>query len=255
MIVAVAIAASLMACSRGGVDRPSASLSRPATPYRADVAAPTAGPASALGPAPAYAPKQAATAGGYKVGNPYRIGLTWYVPREDPGYDRTGIGSWYGADFHGRRTANGETYNMHALTAAHPTLPLPSYLFVTNEGNGRTILIRLNDRGPYVGGRIVDLSQAAARALGYDQAGTANVRVRYAGRAPLDGNDTRERQFLAAQPWNRGQIASNVPAPSPAVRPWQPAPAWSIEGYRGGRVTSPAGGASWGARPGLGAVP
>ncbi|MFX7784416.1 septal ring lytic transglycosylase RlpA family protein, partial [Acinetobacter baumannii] len=92
-----------------------------------------------------------------------------------------------GADFHGRLTANGETYNMEALTAAHTTLPLPSYVYVTNETNGRTILVRVKDRGPYVGGRLIDLSHAAARALGTERQGTATVRVRYAGRAPLDG--------------------------------------------------------------------
>ncbi len=139
--------------------------------------------------------------GTYKVGAPYQIAGRWYAPRDEPGYDRTGTGSWYGKDFHGKRTANGEIYDMHALTAAHPTLPLPSYLYVSNVANGRTVLVRLNDRGPYVDGRLIDLSFAAAKALGYADQGLGHVRVRYAGRAPLDGNDSAERRHLASQPW------------------------------------------------------
>ena len=157
--------------------------------------------------------------GGYKLGSPYRIGNVWYVPHEDPAYDRTGVASWYGADFHGRRTANGEVYNMNALSAAHPTLPIPSYVHVTNLANNRTILVRVNDRGPYVGGRMIDLSRAAAQALDYETKGTASVRVRYAGRAPLNGDDSRERSHLASQPWHRNAIAANEQSASP----WRPA--------------------------------
>lgn len=142
--------------------------------------------------------------GGYKLGKPYKVSGRWYVPKHQPGYDRTGIASWYGDDFHGRKTANGEIYDMNALTAAHPTLPLPSYVYVTNLGNGRTILVRVNDRGPYARGRIIDMSRAAATALGYHGKGLARVRVRYAGPAPLHGSDRRERRFLARQPWYRG---------------------------------------------------
>jgi rare lipoprotein A len=163
--------------------------------------------------------------GGYKLGKPYRIGNVWYVPREEPDYDRTGIGSWYGADFHGRSTANGETYNMDALTAAHPTLPLPSYVLVTNRANQRTILVRVNDRGPYVGNRMIDLSRASAQALDYEQMGTATLHVRYAGRAPLDGEDSRERHYLAQQPWHR--VASLVPVREGVAGAPRPAPPWS----------------------------
>lgn len=141
--------------------------------------------------------------GVYKIGPPYKVADRWYIPQEDPAYDRTGRASWYGTDFHGRRTANGEVFDMNALTAAHPTLPLPSYAYVTNLANGRTILVRLNDRGPYARDRMIDLSREAARQLGFEVHGTADVRVRYAGRAPLDGNDDRERRFLAGQPWRR----------------------------------------------------
>jgi rare lipoprotein A len=120
----------------------------------------------------------------------------------DPTYDEYGVASWYGADFHGRKTANGEIFNANALTAAHPTLPLPCYAYVTNLNNGRTVLVRVNDRGPYVSDRIIDLSYAAAKQLGYTSKGKARVHVQYAGLAPLNGDDSRERQFLAMQPWS-----------------------------------------------------
>jgi len=139
--------------------------------------------------------------GVYKVGAPYRVSGRWYVPREQPDYDHVGRASWYGADFHGRKTANGEIFDRWALTAAHPTLPIPSYAYVTNPRNNRTILVRINDRGPYAHDRILDLSQAAAQLLDTERQGVATVRVRWAGRAPLDGNDIHERRFLAAQPW------------------------------------------------------
>lgn len=139
--------------------------------------------------------------GTYKIGAPYQISGRWYIPQEDPAYDRIGVASWYGDDFHGRKTANGEVYDMGALTAAHPTLPLPSYAHVTNMETGRTILVRINDRGPYARERIIDLSRHAARLVGFAGRGLANVRVRYAGRAPLDGNDFQEQAFLASQPW------------------------------------------------------
>jgi len=160
--------------------------------------------------------------GVYKIGNPYRIAGRWYVPREEPGYDRVGLASWYGADFHGRRTANGEIYDRHALTAAHPTLPMPSYVYVTNVENGRTLLLRVNDRGPYAHDRILDLSQAAARLLGTERQGVARVRVVYAGRAPLDGNDVAERRFLAGQPWAGSYVAA--PTRNPASWPTR----WSL---------------------------
>ena len=149
-------------------------------------------------------PPVARSVGGYKLGAPYRIGTRWYVPAEDPNYDRAGVASWYGNDFHGKKTANGEIYDMNALTAAHPTLPLPSLVYVTNLANGRTVLVRVNDRGPYAQERIIDLSRTAARLLGTEAQGLGHVRVRYAGRAPLDGSDHAERQFLAGQSWSGG---------------------------------------------------
>jgi len=123
--------------------------------------------------------------GRYKLGNPYRIGGVLYVPRVDSRYDRTGIASWYGHDFHGRLTANGEIYDMSAMTAAHPTLPLPSIVRVTNLRNGRVVDVRVNDRGPFKHGRIIDLSKRAAETIGILRQGTARVRVQYLGPARL----------------------------------------------------------------------
>jgi rare lipoprotein A len=148
--------------------------------------------------------------GRYKLGEPYQVSGQWHVPREDAAYDRVGMASYYSTDFHGRRTANGEIFDMWALSAAHPTLPLPSYVYVTNLENGRTLLLRVNDRGPYVNDRIIDLSRTAARYLGYETRGLARVRVRYAGRAPLSGDDRYEQRFLASQPWFRVAL-SNAP--------------------------------------------
>lgn len=141
--------------------------------------------------------------GTYKVGLPYVVSGLKYTPAEDPTYDRVGIASFYSEDFHGRRTANGEIFDMWALSAAHPTLPMPSYAYVTNLANNRTLLVRINDRGPFARGRVIDLSRAAARLLGFEMKGTAHVRVRYAGRAPLNGDDSREQRFLVAQHWYR----------------------------------------------------
>lgn len=190
--------------------------------------------------------------GTYKLGSPYKVAERWYVPREDPGYDRKGIGSWYGDDFHGRKTANGEIFDMNALTAAHPTLPLPCYAYVTNLTNGRTILVRINDRGPYANDRIIDLSHASARALGYEARGTVPVRVRYAGRAPLNGDDRQERQFLAAQTWRGGNgpaVASVYPAEKAYSAPAEsydapssapPTARWSPQSYRAAIAGKPA---------------
>jgi rare lipoprotein A len=124
---------------------------------------------------------QGMNGGTYKVGSPYQIKGVWYYPKEEPGYDETGIASWYGDYFHGRKTANGETYNMNALTAAHRTLPLPSFVDVTNLENGKQIRLRVNDRGPYARGRIIDVSKRAAELLDFKNKGVARVRVTFAG--------------------------------------------------------------------------
>ncbi|MCH8925362.1 MAG: septal ring lytic transglycosylase RlpA family protein [Proteobacteria bacterium] len=113
----------------------------------------------------------------YKVGDPYQIGGTWYYPKADYTYRETGIASWYGPGFHGRATANGEVFDQNALTGAHRTLPMPSMVRVTNLDNGRSIKVRINDRGPFKNGRIIDLSRRAADLLGFRRIGTAKVRV------------------------------------------------------------------------------
>jgi rare lipoprotein A len=113
----------------------------------------------------------------YMVGQPYQINGRTYYPREDFDYDRTGTASWYGSDFHGRRTANGETYDMNAMTAAHPTLPMPTIVRVTNLDNGRSVIVRINDRGPFAEDRIIDMSRAGAQELAFENKGLARVRV------------------------------------------------------------------------------
>jgi rare lipoprotein A len=129
--------------------------------------------------------------GRYLSPRPYVVRGVTYQPVEGPGYLARGKASWYGHDFHGRRTANGEIFGAFYLTAASPVLPVPSYARVTNLENGRSILVRINDRGPYLKGRIIDLSYEAASILGYVNHGSAEVEVRYVGPAALNGDDTR----------------------------------------------------------------
>ena len=224
--------AALAACSQGGDAPPRPGLNRPLFTEDA-YGVSTSTRVVNGGPVPKGG-------GVFKLGSPYKVAGRWYVPREEPDYDRGGIASWYGDDFHGRKTANGEIFDKGALTAAHPTLPLPCYAYVTNVDNGRTILVRVNDRGPYVSDRLIDLSHASARALGYENQGRARVRVRYAGRAPLNGDDRRERQFLAEQRWNTGRdwpaVAAYRPPQAPITVP-QPFPEgtagrWSPTAYR-----------------------
>lgn len=117
----------------------------------------------------------------YKVGQPYEVNGTWYYPQENPTYDETGLASWYGAELHGNRTASGERFDKNALTAAHPTLPMPVNVRVTNLDNGRSVVVRVNDRGPFIPGRIIDVSQKAAQLLGFQDQGVAKVRVSFVG--------------------------------------------------------------------------
>lgn len=176
--------------------------------------------------------------GRYQVGKPYKVAGKWYEPAEQPNYDKVGVASWYGPNFHGRLTANGEIFDQNALSAAHPTLPLPSYVRVTNVENGMSTLVRVNDRGPFAHGRLIDLSSKTAEVLGVKQKGTANVRVQYVGKAPLNGDDTR---FLVASinrltdmergttqlafantnklaPMSLAQLQNAVVSPTPPVR-------------------------------------
>jgi rare lipoprotein A len=145
--------------------------------------------------------------GTYRVGKPYTVAGRVYVPEEDPNYRAEGMASWYGDDFHGRLTANGEVFDMTSLTAAHPTLPIPSYVRVTNIRNGKSLIVRVNDRGPYHGNRLIDVSNKAAELLEFKDNGVARVRVEYVGRAPLEGSD--DRQLVAT-------LRTGVPAPTPS---------------------------------------
>ncbi len=124
--------------------------------------------------------------GRYQVGNAYQVAGRWFNPREQPGYDKSGVASWYGEAFHRRKTSNGEWFDMETLTAAHATLPLPSYALVTNLENNRQVVVRINDRGPFVGSRVIDLSKRAADVLGYRANGKAHVRVKLIGPAPSE---------------------------------------------------------------------
>jgi rare lipoprotein A len=134
--------------------------------------------------------------GQYLVGRPYRVAGHWYYPAENPKYSAVGMASWYGAAFRGRRTANGEVYDTASLSAAHPTMPLPSYARVTNLENGYSIIVRVNDRGPYHAGRVMDVSSRVADILDMKAMGTARVKVDYVGPAPMAGSD--DSQLLAS---------------------------------------------------------
>ena len=146
--------------------------------------------------------------GAYRVGSPYTVAGRTYVPENNPHYRADGVASWYGSDFHGRSTANGEIFDAEAITAAHPTLPLPSYVRVTNLSNGRSLIVRVNDRGPYAGNRIIDVSKHAAYLLGFTVSGTAWVRVEYVGAAPIEGSDDRMLEATFRQ---------DEPAPAPGT--------------------------------------
>ena len=198
-------------------------------------------------PAPAAAPVEqsaasapAATGEGARpwleqerVGPPYQANGRWYVPTPEPGYEQTGTASWYGPTFNGGRTASGEVFDQTALTAAHPTLPIPSLVQVTNLENGREVIVRVNDRGPFVGNRLIDLSQGAAQVLGIENHGTARVHVRYLGPAPrhvnADGSDAAPSSVSPA-------VAANAPAEEgpQSLRP-APAPESDDSMLAGGR--------------------
>ncbi|WP_374389500.1 septal ring lytic transglycosylase RlpA family protein [Sandaracinobacter sp.] len=153
---------------------------------------------------------------GVKVGKPYQVFGVTYYPADDRGYERQGIASWYGPTFHEKATANGETYNQDDITAAHKTLPMPSWVEVTNLDNGRVLVVRINDRGPFVDGRIIDLSRKSAQLLGVDGPGLARVRVK---RVFPEGDWARGAPVLASAPAQTGTaLASSSVAPS-AIAP------------------------------------
>ena len=153
-------------------------------------------------------------AGAYKVGKPYEVNGAWYYPAEDPSYAEVGMASWYGTDFHGKRTANGAVFDMNALTAAHKTLPMPTLVRVTNLKNGRVLILEVNDRGPFVQGRIIDVSRRAAQLLGFLRAGVTPVRVEMVRRQP---------RLAATEP-----VAAEPAAPTPIGPAVEAAPATPV---------------------------
>ncbi len=176
--------------------------------------------------------QQEVSNGKYKIGDPYQVKGVWYYPREDFEYDETGISSWYGTEFHGRKTANGEIFDMNEISAAHKTLQMPSWVRVTNLENGRSLNIRVNDRGPYAHGRIIDLSRRAAQLLGFQKKGTARVRVKVLGDAS---------RTIAARFKGRAELAS---VGSPITVDSLPKPKVSSETLPVLGTAEPAGGAS-----------
>ncbi len=157
---------------------------------------------SACGPEPQLQTSAPPAEGAYKVGEPYQVAGRWYTPEEDPDYNQVGIASWYGADFHNKVTANGEVYDMNKLTAAHTTLPMPSWVRVTNLENNRSLILRVNDRGPFVGNRIIDVSRRGAQLLGFERRGTTRVRVEAVDgpNAPVQVARSDQPPALEAQP-------------------------------------------------------
>jgi rare lipoprotein A len=154
------------------------------------------------------------------AGPPYQVDGKWYVPTYEPNYDEVGIASWYGPTFHGKASASGEVFDENAMTAAHPTLPIPSLVRVTNLENGRSIVVRLNDRGPFVDDRIIDLSRAASAAIDMHGKGTARVRVQYVGPAPAEANSAPAQAIQFQQPITvqiAGPVHSLPPSPAPYV--------------------------------------
>ena len=169
--------------------------------------------------------------GTYRVGKPYTVAGRSFMPETNEDYTAEGMASWYGDDFHGRLTANGEVFDMNAISAAHPTLPIPSYARVTNLANKRSIIVRINDRGPYHGNRVIDLSHKTADLLGFKGNGVARVRVDYVGRASLDGSD--DRKLMAT-------LRQGEPAPAPsAVRVASARPFVDVADNNAGPIRGP----------------
>jgi rare lipoprotein A len=159
------------------------------------------------------------------VGRPYTIAGRTYTPRRDDNYSREGLASWYGPGFHGRQTANGEVFDKYAVSAAHPTLPIPSYVRVTNLSNSRSLIVRVNDRGPFHGNRIIDVSKTVADALDFRSNGVARVKVDYVAPASTDGSDD---QILIATLRDDGRLAQlpdHDTRPGVMVASADPAPA------------------------------
>ena len=160
----------------------------------------------------------------YKVGKPYQVDGIWYYPKEDWAYDETGIASWYGEQFHGHNTANGEIFDLNSLTAAHHTLPMPSIVQVTNLENGRALELRVNDRGPFAAGRIIDVSRQAAQLLGFERNGTAKVRVRLLNAESLQAQAVARRNGSEDVPGGPVEVAHAAPRTAVDAQPLAPLP-------------------------------
>jgi len=171
------------------------------------------------------------------VGKKYKIAGKWYYPKDDPNYKKTGLASWYGPTFHGRKTANGEIFDRNGLTAAHTTMPLPSYAKVTNLNNGRSMIVRVNDRGPFHGNRVIDLSERVATMLDTKSAGVGKVKVEYVGRAPLHGQD---EQYLMASYDGPGAVQPGATRPGTLLAQVEPQAPLATPQVTFGRVPAPA---------------
>lgn len=175
--------------------------------------------------------------GRYIVGKKYKIAGKWYYPKDDPNYRKTGLASWYGPTFHGRKTANGEVFDRNGLTAAHTTMPLPSYAKVTNLSNGRSMIVRVNDRGPFHGNRVIDLSERVATMLDTKSAGVGKVKVEYVGRAPLHGQD---EAYLMASYDGPGAVQPGASRPGTLLAQAEPQAPLATPQVTFGRVPMPA---------------
>ncbi len=186
---------------------------------------------------------------GYKVGKPYQVRGVWYYPKDQPDYDEIGLASWYGDQFHNHYTADGEVFDMRLPSAAHKTLPLPSLVEVTNLANGRTLVVRVNDRGPFIDGRVIDLSREAAAELGFVAAGITRVRVRYVGHAP----DPPDQRLYLASKTPPAPAAISTPAPpirlAQQAAPFSAAPQGQVDHADDPSVPSPAPAHSYAAAP------
>ncbi|MCB9983005.1 MAG: septal ring lytic transglycosylase RlpA family protein [Rhodospirillales bacterium] len=170
-------------------------------------------------------PSDSKSEGAFKVGTPYKVAGQWYKPRESYSFEQTGTASWYGPKFHGKKTANGETFDKYAVTAAHKTLQMPSLIRVTNLENGRSIVARVNDRGPFSKNRILDVSERGAELLGFKNQGTARVKIqvlseesRHAAAVAKQGGSTRGMEVAMNQKGYQtpGRI---TPTRQPSVQP------------------------------------
>ncbi len=193
-------------------------------------------------------PGSSKSEGDFKVGSSYKVNGKRYTPKEAYNYTETGIASWYGPNFHGKPTANGETFDMNELTAAHKTLQLPSLVRVTNLENGRSLIVRVNDRGPFKRGRIIDLSKRSAELLGFKNKGTAKVKIRVLGEesraiaeAAKRGQSTRGVEVAMNE--NRLGVsrpqAKAIPASAPAPAPRQPQPKVPVQQAAAQDITTP----------------